>query len=153
LIKTSESCDIWRISFNDLLSKEENISKEKIKFEKKVRLKCFIYKEIVSEERKKMYQKISFYRFDLASKAFEASWARIKKFKYSFIFEKIIFNWKSILPIEFSTFENIDYTTWYVPNKSYEGLKEKEIEKKNCLAEFYFFQFSFHCNWPWVRAW
>jgi hypothetical protein len=79
-----------------------------------------------------MYQKISFYRFDLPSKAFEASWARIKKFKYSFIFEKIIFNWKSILPIEFSTFENIDYTTWYVPNKSYEGLKEKEIEKKNC---------------------
>jgi hypothetical protein len=56
-----------------LLSKEENISKEKREFEKKVGLKCFIYKEIVSEERKKMYQKISFYRFDLPSKAFEAS--------------------------------------------------------------------------------
>jgi hypothetical protein len=36
-----------------LLSKEENISKEKREFEKKVGLKCFIYKEIVSEERKK----------------------------------------------------------------------------------------------------
>jgi hypothetical protein len=35
-----------------LLSKEENISKEKREFEKKVGLKCFIYKEIVSEERK-----------------------------------------------------------------------------------------------------